>query len=182
MIEIRFHGRGGQGAVTSGEILANAAFNDGKNAQSFPAFGPERSGAPVKAFCRIADAKEGERVRLHEEVREPDYLLVLDETLADAAFAGGTKNGTIAIIATKRAAGDFAAPKGTRVLTVDAYSIAREMLGAPFVNTIILGAFAKASGLVTLESIEKAIKRRFNEVVAAKNYAAVRKCYDVLKI
>ncbi|MFH0973413.1 MAG: 2-oxoacid:acceptor oxidoreductase family protein [Candidatus Micrarchaeota archaeon] len=178
MIEIRFHGRGGQGAVTSGEILANAAFNDGKNAQSFPAFGPERSGAPVKAFCRIDDKP----VRLHEEVREPDYLLILDETLADAAFAGGTKNGTIAIIATKRAAVDFKAPSGVRVLTVDAYSIAREMIGAPFVNTIILGAFAKASGLVTLESIEKALKRRFNEVVAAKNYAAVRKCYDVLKI
>ncbi len=184
MIEIRFHGRGGQGAVTSAEILASAAFNDGKNAQSFPAFGPERSGAPVKAFCRIAEAGEGERIRLHEEVNEPDYLLVLDETLADAAFAGGVKKGdgaTVAIIATKKAASDFTAPAGVKVLVVDAYSIAREMLGAPFVNTIILGAFAKASGLVTLTSVETALKHRFNEQVAAKNYAAVRKCYDSLK-
>jgi pyruvate ferredoxin oxidoreductase gamma subunit len=177
LIEIRFHGRGGQGAVTSGELLASAAFFCGKNAQSFPAFGPERSGAPVKAFCRIDDAP----VRLHEEIREPDYLLILDETLADAAFASGTKNGAITIIATKKPSSDFKAPAGVKVLTVDAYAIAREILGAPFVNTIILGAFAKASGLVTLESIERALKHRFNEQVAAKNYAAVRKCYDSLK-
>lgn len=176
MIEIRFHGRGGQGAVTSGEVLAHAAFYCGKQAQSFPAFGPERSGAPVKAFCRIDDSP----IRLHEEIREPDYLLVLDETLADAAFASGTKQGTAAIIATKKPPSDFAtaAPAGARVLTVDAYAIAREILGAPFVNTIILGAFAKASGLVSLESLEKALKHRFNEQVAAKNYAAVKKCFD----
>ncbi len=184
MIEIRFHGRGGQGAVTSAEILATAAFNDGKQSQSFPAFGPERSGAPVKAFCRIDDAP----VRLHEEVNEPDYLLVLDDTLADIAFAGGVKkagaNGegaTVAIIATKKSASEFNAPAGVKVLVVDAYAIAREMLGAPFVNTIILGAFAKAGGLVTLDAIEKALKHRFNEQVAAKNFAAVKKCYDALK-
>ncbi|MEM0475350.1 MAG: 2-oxoacid:acceptor oxidoreductase family protein [Candidatus Norongarragalinales archaeon] len=177
VIEIRFHGRGGQGVVTSGELLASAAFFDGKNAQSFPTFGPERSGAPVKAFCRIDDKP----IRLHEAIHAPDYILVLDETLADAAFESGTKQGTVAIIASKQAASDFKAPTGVRVLTVDAYAIARELLGAPFVNTIILGAFAKASGgLVTLASIEKALKHRFNEQVAAKNFAAVRKCFDSL--
>ncbi len=178
LIEIRFHGRGGQGAVTSAEILAEAVFYSGKEAQAFPFFGVERRGAPVQAFCRIDDKK----VRLHQNVYEPDYLVVLDETLFESmnVFEGLKEKG-IAVVASKKPAAAFAPPKQSqKVFTVDAYGVARSVLGKPIVNTAMLGAFAKITGIVSLENVKKAISEHFPPDLAEKNAAAVQKCFDAV--
>jgi len=176
MIEIRFHGRGGQGVVTAAEILATAAFFGGKESQAFGSFGPERTGAPVQSFCRIDDKP----IRLHQQVYEPDYIVVLDETLLSTVnvFDGVKKNGR-AIFASKEKPDKFAAQaKGIAVDTVDAYAIAREKIGRPIVNTATLGAFVRSTGIVSMDSLKKAIEERFPKEVAEKNVEAAQACYD----
>lgn len=162
--------------MTSAELLAEAAFYAGKEAQAFPFFGVERRGAPVQAFCRIDEKK----IRLHQNVYEPDYLVVLDDSLFSSVnvFEGLKDNGT-AVIASKKPASDFKAPKpGQKVFTVDAYEIARSVLGKPIVNTSMLGAFAKITGLVPIDKVKQAVSERFSGALAEKNAAAVQKCYD----
>ncbi len=176
MIEVRFHGRGGQGAITAAEILATAAFLDGKESQAFGSFGPERTGAPVMSFCRIDD----KQIRLHQQVYEPDYVVVLDETLLSSVnvFDGVKKTGK-AIFATKeQPAAFFAQANGIVVDTVDAYAIAKEKIGRPIVNTALLGAIARATGIVSMDSLKKAIQERFPKELAEKNIAAATACYD----
>ncbi len=162
MIEIRLHGRGGQGAVKAAEILARAAFYDGKVVQSFPFFGVERRGAPVQAFTRISD----DVIRIHSYIYEPDVLVVLDPTLIGAEgvniLDGLQENGKVIINSTKKPEDfDFHGKNGIKVFTVDATKIAIEQkLGsasAPIVNTAIVGAIAKVTGLVTIDSVKKAI-------------------------
>ncbi|MBI5229592.1 pyruvate ferredoxin oxidoreductase subunit gamma [Candidatus Micrarchaeota archaeon] len=179
MIEIRIHGRGGQGAVTSAEILATAAFFDVKASQAFPSFGTERMGEPVQAFCRI-DEKP---IRIHQNVYEPDHVIVLDETLLNAinVFEGLKKKGVV-FIASKRPASEFKSPAGQKIYTVDAYSIARELIGRPIVNTAMLGAFSKITRLVSLESLKKAVEERFSKDLAEKNNAAVEKCFNSVNV
>lgn len=161
MIEIRFHGRGGQGAVIGGKILATAVFAEGKYVQAFPAFGVERRGAPVTAFVRIDSA----RIDLRSQIYKPDHLIVLDPTLLNnpATFDGFKGEGWV-LINTKKSPDELAKiPKlsGLRVATVDASGIAvRQKLGSamsPIVNTAILGAFCRISGVCTIESVRKAI-------------------------
>ncbi len=162
MIEIRLHGRGGQGAVKAAEILAKAAFYDGKVVQSFPFFGVERRGAPVQAFTRISD----EKIRIHSYIYEPDVLVVLDPTLIGAEgvniLEGLRSGGKVIVNSTKEpSAFDFHGKNGVTVYTVDATAIAvKNKLGsesAPIVNTAIVGAIAKVTGLVTIDSVKKAI-------------------------
>lgn len=175
MIEIRFHGRGGQGAVTAAEILAKAAFEDGNYSQAFPFFGVERRGAPVMAFSRIDDKP----IRRRYQVYNPDYVVVLDEGLLEVVdvFSGIIEGGKI-ILNTKE---DFKTEKNVDVYTIDATGIALDILGVPIVNTVMLGAFAGATGEVTLESIIKMIKETFSGEVGEKNARAAETAYESLK-
>jgi len=178
MIEIRFHGRGGQGAVIASKILASALFKEGKYAQAFPAFGSERRGAPVMAFTRV-DKKE---ITRRSMIYEPDHVVVLDEPILELVdvTAGLKENGWILINSPKGPA-SFPKLARFRVATVDANRIAAENgLGSkssPVVNTVILGAFAKITGLVGLEAVLEGIK----EYVPAKieaNIAAAKAAYS----
>lgn len=155
MIEIRIHGRGGQGAVTASEILAIAFFKDGKFSQAFPSFGPERSGAPVEAYCRVDD----KFIRLRTHVYNPNYLIILDERLTKVIDVTKNleKNGLIVINSKSKAAFN-----GFRVAAVDATKIAVDILGKPIVNTAVLGAFAKATKLLSMKSLEAAIRERLS--------------------
>lgn len=163
MIEIRFHGRGGQGAVIGGKILATAVFSEGKFVQAFPSFGVERRGAPVTAFVRIDD----KRIDLRSQIYAPDHLIILDQTLLNnkATFDGFKRDGFV-LINTKASPEELAkkeAFRGMRIATVDAGGIAvRNRLGSkmsPIVNTAILGAFCKITGICSIDSICAAIKK-----------------------
>lgn len=174
MIEIRFHGRGGQGAVTAAEILAKAAFEDGKYSQAFPFFGVERRGAPVMAFTRIDDKP----IRRRYQVYNPDYVVVLDEGLVDVvdAFSGLKEDGVVVL----NTAGTFTSEKA-EVHTIDATGIALENLGRPIVNTVMLGAFAGVTGLVSIDSLIKIIKETFPGKIGDKNAEAARIAYEKMK-
>ncbi len=183
MREVRFHGRGGQGTVVASQVLAVALFREGRQVQSFPAFGVERRGAPVTAFLRVSDAP----ILLRCEVTEPDDLVVLDPTLVEAVdVTAGLKPGGTVLIDSERPPESYTMLlERFRVATVDARSIAsRYGLGSktqPIVNTAILGAFAVHTGLVALESVCAAIqeelptKREANVGAARAAAAAVRR-------
>ncbi len=174
MIEIRFHGRGGQGAVTAAEILAKAAFEDGKYCQAFPFFGAERKGAPVMAFSRIHDKP----IRRRYQVYNPDYVVVLDETLLEAVdIVSGLKEGGKVIVNTE----DDLKLDSVEVYTIDATGIALDTLGVPIVNTVMLGAFAKVTGEVTLDSIIKITKETFPGKIGEKNATAAEIAYERVK-
>ncbi|NMX22129.1 pyruvate synthase [ANME-1 cluster archaeon GoMg4] len=176
MIEICVYGRGGQGGVTLAELVAHAAIQEGKHAQSMPSFGPERRGAPVLAFLRV---NETERIKIRTEVAEPDVLVVLDPGLLHIGdVVSRLKKGGIAVVNTKKSHAEMKAAIGTeRLATVDAMSIAKEVLGLPIVNTAMLGAVLKATRIVKLESLEEPLKERFGKV-ATKNLEAMRKAYE----
>jgi len=178
VIEIRFHGRGGQGAVVASTILAAACFIEGQYCQAFPAFGVERRGAPVEAYIRI----DRDKIRLRTNVYHPDHVLVLDPTLIEAIdVTRGLKPGGTLLLNTDRPVSDFERFKDFAVATVDASRIALQHgLGArthPIVNTAMLGAFARVSGLISLEAICAAI---LEEVPAAHeaNQASARSAYN----
>ncbi len=171
MKEIRFHGRGGQGAVTAADLLAVAAFYDGKYSQAFPFFGVERRGAPVTAFARIDDRY----IRIRSQIYEPDYIVVQDPTLLEVVdVAHGLKPEGMAIVNSEK---KVRLNTKAEVRSIDATRIALEILGAPIVNTAMLGSFAAATNLVSLGSIKKAIEKRFSEKLAAKNIKAVEVAY-----
>jgi pyruvate ferredoxin oxidoreductase gamma subunit len=176
MIEIRFHGRGGQGAVTSAELLALAAIEEGKYAQAFPSFGPERRGAPVLAFCRISD----QPIRIRANIYEPNLVVVLDASLLKIVnVAAGLKPGGILVTTTSDS------PESVKEVlkidhqlgVVDAVKIAREILGLPITNTTMLGALVRASGLVKKESFISPLKERFGRI-AEKNISAFERAYQ----
>ena len=177
LIEIRWHGRGGQGAVTSAELLAKAAINEGKYAQAFPAFGPERRGAPVIAFDRI-DSKEP--IRERAEITDPDVVVVLDPTLLRVVdVASGLKDNGILVLNTQRTLQDIEAEYGTKwqLALVDALKIARELLGVPIVNTTMLGALLKITGVVKPDSLVNPLKERFDRL-AERNINAMKKAFE----
>ena len=159
MHEFRIHGRGGQGAVIASKLLAAAFFNEGKSVQSFPAFGVERRGAPVTAFLRV----DQEAILLRCEITVPDDLIVLDPTLIEAVdVTSGLKPGGTVLINSDRPPESYTELNKTfEIITVDAGTVARKHgLGSktqPIVNTAILGAFAAASGLVSLDAVCQAI-------------------------
>jgi len=184
MIEIRFHGRGGQGAVVASELLAQAAFLDGKEPQSFPFFGVERRGAPVTAYARIDDRPIGVRT----SITRPDIVVVLDPgLLATQPVADGLKDGGLLLVNSPKPVETLRAPATVRRAAVDASAIAlAHGLGSrtmPIVNTTVLGALARASGVVSLEAVGKAIDRfvpsypEQNRAAAADGFAGVR-CVD----
>jgi 2-oxoacid:acceptor oxidoreductase gamma subunit (pyruvate/2-ketoisovalerate family) len=187
MIEIRFHGRGGQGAVVATKILATSIFLGGKYSQSFPAFGVERRGAPVTAFLRVDDKP----VRIRTEIYEPDHLVVLDPLLVEQVpLASGLKKDGIVIINSSKKPEEFSDKfKGFHVATVPAGKIAvKYHLGtpqSPIVNTAILGAVAKVLGVVTLKSLIEGINTdvpAYTENNAAAAQEAYETVSDVVKL
>ncbi len=178
MIEIRFHGRGGQGAVTAANILASAAFREGKYVQAFPFFGVERRGAPVTAFTRIDDKP----IRIKTQIYEPDIVVVLDPSLLDTVdVTAGLKEGGTVIINTEKSKEEILEKlkkKPSKLALVDATGIALEVLGLPITNTAILGAVAKATGLVKLESVQEAIKDTFSGALGEKNAKAAEEAFN----
>ena len=177
LVEIRWHGRGGQGAVTSAELLAQAAINEGKYAQAFPAFGPERRGAPVVAFVRIDNDKP---IRVRAEIEEPDIVVVLAAELLRVVDVGsGLKASGILVLNTPKAAEEIIKEFSFKwtLATVDATRIAREILGVPIVNTTMIGALLKAAGVIKLESLLEPLKHRFGRL-AEKNINAMQRAYE----
>jgi pyruvate ferredoxin oxidoreductase gamma subunit len=180
MIEIRWHGRGGQGAVTSVEMLALAAIEEGKYAQGFPSFGPERRGAPVAAFNRVDD----KQIKVRSGIYEPDVVVVLDPSLVALVNVteGLKENGTL-IVNTVLSPDEVRAQtkfKGT-IATVDATHIARQELGVPITNTTMLGAVVKAISPVKVESLNAPLKERFGRL-APRNMKALKRAYDELNL
>ena len=180
MIEIRFHGRGGQGAVTSAELLALAAINQGKYAQAFPSFGPERRGAPVVAFCRI-DEKP---IRLRTNIYQPDVVLVLDPSILRLVnVTSGLKPDGILVSNTKFSGEEIQKELGIphQTATVNATQIATEELGLPITNTTMLGALLKAREIYSPDYLIEPLKKRFGRI-AAKNINAFQRAYKETKV
>jgi 2-oxoacid:acceptor oxidoreductase gamma subunit (pyruvate/2-ketoisovalerate family)/2-oxoacid:acceptor oxidoreductase delta subunit (pyruvate/2-ketoisovalerate family) len=178
LIEIRLHGRGGQGAVTASRIIATAAYEEGQYSQAIPMYGTERRGAPLTAFVRLDD----QRVRERSLVHNPDISIVLDPLIAkQQAVADDLKPGGLVLLNTAYSPEEVKIGGDFKVATVDATTIALETLGRPITNTAILGAFAKVTGLLKVESIEKAIKKYFPGRLGDMNIAAVRRSYEEVK-
>lgn len=178
MIEIRIHGRGGQGNVAAAELLANAAFKDGKFAQAFPSFGAERIGAPVQAFVRIDDKK----IRTREDVRQPDYLIVQDQYLIDTVpVLDGLKPDGLVIINADRCPEDLQLKTTATVRTIPATEIALEIVGKPIPNAIMIGAFCSITGLVNLEALQAAIMEKFPGKVGENNVAALERAHEIMQ-
>lgn len=178
MIEVRFHGRGGQGAVLASTILASAAFREGKYVQAFPFFGVERRGAPVTAFTRMAQ----EKIRLRTEIYHPQYVVVLDPVLIEAVdVTNGLQEQGVILINTEQGRDQFHFRSDIKIITVPASVIAlKHGLGdqaAPIVNTAILGALARVCSLVSLESITAAIREKIS-VKQEANIAAAAEAYE----
>ncbi len=179
MLQIRIHGRGGQGVVTAAELLSSAAFLDARHAQAFPSFGSERTGAPVVAFCRIDDRP----IRTHEPVGAPDVLLIQDPTLLHQVDVfGGLRPGGLVLVNSSRGVDELGLGELAtrhRVATVPATELAREHLGRPLPGAPLLGAFAAATGAISLEHLSAAIRERFHGALAEGNVAAARAAHDL---
>jgi len=175
LIEVRFHGRGGQGAVTGVNLLATALYFEGKFTQGIPMYGTERRGAPVVAFLRIGEKRINERDLVHE----PDIVVVLDPLLGRTVpVTEGLKEDGLVIINHPRSGREAGLGGNFRVATVDATDIALKTLGRPITNTAILGAFAKVTGLLSLESLEKAVQKQWTGRIGEMNLKAVRMAYE----
>ena len=172
MLQVRIHGRGGQGVVTAAELLSVAAFLDGEHAQAFPSFGSERTGAPVVAFCRIDDRE----IRVREPIVAPDALIIQDPTLLYQVdvFGGLRRGGWVLLNSTKTAPELGLADLDARLTMVPATELAREHLGKPLPNAALLGAFAAVTGMITLDSVLAAIRERFRGAAAEGNVKAAQ--------
>ena len=181
MFSVRIHGRGGQGAVTSAEMLSVAAFDQGMHAQAFPSFGSERTGAPVVAFCRI-DARP---IRAHDPVSEPDAVIVQDPTLMRIVpvLAGLPADGFV-LVNSSRPFDDLGVDDLVsgldpgRLVTVPATELSRQVLGRALPNTALLGGFAALTGVVTLDAVQDAIRQRFDGDVGQANAEVARLAHD----
>jgi len=175
--EVRFHGRGGQGAWTASLLLAQAALKETKYIQSFPAFGPERAGAPITAFTRISD----DPIHIHSSIYEPDVVVVLDPTLLGPAVTEGMKSETILVVNTDLSSKDLGTRLGLKdveIWVVDATALALDIIGRPITNTAMLGATVKATGLVNLESLIQVTKSRFTGSIQGPNIEVLQKAYE----
>lgn len=168
MIEIRWHGRGGQGAKTASLLLADAAFNTGKYIQGFPEYGPERMGAPITAYNRISDTP----IRIHSNIYEPDYVVVVDDTLLESVdvTSGLKEDGAIVINTTKDKNYLSKVLKGYKgkVYTIDARKVSMETLGKYFPNTPMLAAIVKVSGIMEEKDFIEDMKGSFKHKFAKK--------------
>jgi len=184
LVEIVFHGRGGQGSVTAANLLVAAALKDGnKGVQAFPFFGAERRGAPVRAFARIS----GNEIHLRSEIYTPDIVIVLDENLMNIVdVLKGLKKSSVILINTRKKPDEFDFSKKFNVATVDATGIAlkHEILvgGIPVVNTPILGAIPKILDRVTLKSIQNVIKNKWKGEGGETNIKAAQDAYDLVEV
>lgn len=181
MFQVRIHGRGGQGVVTAAELLSVAAFLEGREAQAFPTFGSERTGAPVTAFCRIDD----KAIRVREPITEPDAVIVQDPTLVHqvAVFDGLGGDGYL-LVNTARTFSELGLGtyveglRPERCVTVPATDIARECLGRPLPNAALLGAFAALTHEVSFDFVATAIRERFSGRIADQNLAAAVRAHS----
>lgn len=182
MVEVRWHGRGGQGAKTAAYLLAEAISGEGKQIQAFPEYGPERMGAPIRAFVRISD----ENIRMHCPVTEPEVVVVLDPTLLGKVdVLDGVPEGGTLVVNTDEAPGDLAArlDAGNRkVWTVAATEIAMDTIKRPIPNTVMLGALAKATGLMDLDKLKGKVKHKFGDKLKQEilegNITAIDRAYQ----
>lgn len=180
MLEIRFHGRGGQGAVTTAELVARAAIAEGQFGQAFPSFGPERRGAPVLSFCRV----DSSRILLRAQILEPDVAVVLDPSLLEILDPSyGLKKDGLLILNTHQPAEELRKKYKfkCRLGLVDASTIAREVLKLPITNTAMLGALIRGTEVVKLASMKEPLQRRFGRV-ADRNLAACERAYQETQI
>lgn len=176
MIEIRWHGRGGQGAFTAARLLGEASISEDKYAQAFPSFGPERRGAPVLSFTRISD----EPIYDHSELESCDYVVVLDDTLyGPNVYAGINKDGILVINTTKDAS-DFE-DCGVKVVTIDATAIALDIIKRDITNVPMAGVLAAVTDIVSLDSITKAIDAQLAPKIREKNKQLLLAAYNVAK-
>ncbi|MFH2077970.1 MAG: 2-oxoacid:acceptor oxidoreductase family protein [Pseudomonadota bacterium] len=179
MRQVRFHGRGGQGAVSAAALLSMAAFENGFESQAFPKFGSERRGAPVEAYVRISDAP----IRSHNQVYTPDAVVILDATLLRAEpVLQGLREGGLALINADAAPALRTEPTGCRWLAVPADRISVAQLGRPFPNTALLGALAAATGWVDLPALETVVRRQLGgkgEHVVSANLALLRQGFEL---
>ncbi len=179
--EIRWHGRGGQGAWTASELLAKAAILEGKHVQSFPEFGPERMGAPLAAYTRISN----EPIKLHCSIYTPNVAVVLDPTLLKTVKVtdGLTEKGILIVNTQENPVmlREKLSITSQEVWTVPATDIAIRILNVPITNTAMLGAATRAASLVRLESIEKVVRERFRQELAERNIAVIREAYQEAK-
>jgi pyruvate ferredoxin oxidoreductase gamma subunit len=185
-IEIRWHGRGGQGTVTAAKVLADACLSGGKNVQAFPEYGPERAGAPLRAYNRISTKP----LRIHAPVTNPNIVVVVDATLLDSIdVTEGAPDDAIFVINTVRSPEEIRKKLGLKdtqkVYTVDASKIALETIGRPLPNSCMLGALAKATGIVDLQTLLDDVKgsfgSKFSEKIIAANLEATRRGYEEVK-
>lgn len=166
MIEVRFHGRGGQGSVTAAELVAQAAIAEGRFAQAFPSFGPERRGAPVTSFLRVSESN----IYLREKIETPGVIVVLDSSLIELedCFHGLKPGGTAVINCSPGYARQLQATfPAVRLVTVDATRIAQEILGLPIANTAMIGALVRGTALVRVESLQIPLRNRFGKLAEA---------------
>lgn len=180
ILEVRFHGRGGQGAWTASQLLAYGGMKEKKYVQSFPTFGPEREGAPIQAFTRISDAP----ITIHSMVYEPDVVVVLDPTLVGPQVVDGINQQTVLVINTDQTAKvmkEKLRVADNDVWVVNATELAMKILGRPITNTAILGALLKAKRIIELDSLIEAIRDRFSGTLAEMNVKLVQEAYQVAR-
>ena len=176
ILEIRWHGRGGQGAVTSAELLAQAAISEDKYAHAFPSFGPERRGAPVLAFVRINGKQP---IKIRANITQPDAVVVLDPSLLRIVnVTSGLKANGMVVVNTKKSAEQISQEFNINwsLATIDATSIAREILGVNITNTTMAGALIRATGIIKLESLFEPLTHRFGRL-ADQNIEAMKRAY-----
>lgn len=187
MIEIRWHGRGGQGAKTAAQLVARVALEEGRFSQGFPEYGPERMGAPIRGFTRVSDAA----IRLHCAIERPDVVVVLDDTLIGLpALTEGVDPGTVFVVNTtlapramreKLGRPEGGVPGG-KVYCVDATKISIDELGRPMPNTPMVGALVKATGCISIEALKKDVEKKFlgkfGEQIVRGNLRAIQRAYE----
>ncbi|MFC1753606.1 2-oxoacid:acceptor oxidoreductase family protein [Thermoproteota archaeon] len=184
MQEVRWHGRGGQGVVTASQLLARSAMREGKYIQAFPEFGPERMGAPIKAYTRISN----QPINIHSGISFPDIVIVLDPTLVGHVdFGSGLTDDGLIIVNTNlntESVIKAANLEGKKVIVIDATKVALETIGRNITNTAVMGALVKATGIVNLESVIKEIEEsfgsKFNRKLIDNNIASAKRCYEEL--
>ena len=185
LVEIRWHGRGGQGAKTAAQFLAEAALDSGKFIQAFPEYGPERAGAPMRAYTRISD----KAIHIHSSVTNPDAVVVIDPTLLTPEILEGLPKDGVLVVNSTESVADIRKKlgyNGGKVAVADATKIALDTVKIPMTNMPMLGALLKVVPVVTLESIQEKIKKKFIKKLGVKsteaNLEAIRRSYDEVKV
>ena len=185
LTEIRWHGRGGQGAKTAAQFLAEAALDSGKFIQAFPEYGPERAGAPMRAYTRISD----KAINIHSGVTNPEAVVVIDPTLVTSEVLEGLPEDGILVVNSSESPSEIRRKlgyRGGKLAAVDATKIALETVKIPMPNTPMLGAFLKVMPVVSLEALEEKIKDKFLKKIGEEktnaNLEAIKRAYDEVKI